>query len=183
MDSRIMIRPYQEADYTQVQNICIATAFDPLFQQQEMQELLLTAFCDYYIEKEPQNCFVASGIEKIAGYILCTENSKRWAELFRKEYIPENSPAKAFYEGLTGTPLRYADEYPAHLHIDILPEYQRQGIGFRLIDALLAHLKIKGVPGLMLSVASDNDKGIHFYKKYGFKVLERTGQEIVMGIH
>ena len=51
------------------------------------------------------------------------------------------------------------------------------------MDALLAHLKIKGVPGLMLSVASDNDKGIHFYKKYGFKVLERTGQEIVMGIH
>lgn len=183
MKNDISIRSYKSSERGQVQAICIATASDPAFQRKEMQELMLTAFCNYYIEKEPQNCFVAADGEKIVGYILCTENSAVWAELFRKEYIPEESPMKAFYQGTISTPMKYAEKYPAHLHIDILPEYQRKGIGMQLMDALTAYLKFKGVPGLMLSVASDNEKGIHFYEKYGFRVLERTSQEIIMGMY
>ena len=41
----------------------------------------------------------------------------------------------------------YAAEYPAHLHIDLLPELQGQGWGRRLIDTLVAALRERGVRG------------------------------------
>ena len=39
------------------------------------------------------------------------------------------------------------------------------------MDALKAELRSKGVKGLMLSCAADNDGAIRFYKRNGFKVL------------
>lgn len=103
-------------------------------------------------------------------------------EIFGEIYSNlEKNPLKGFYQGIMAAPIRYADRYPAHLHIDILPEYQRQGIGFQLMDTLTVHLREQGVPAVMLSVAGDNEKGKNFYRKYGFQVLEETPNEIVMG--
>ena len=121
--------------------------------------MLLTAFCNYYIEQEPENCFVASDEGAVIGYILCTRDTVSWSGSFLEKYVPdyEESPLKPFYQGIMAAPLRYAGQYPAHLHIDILPDYQRMGVGFKLMDALTAHLKAQGVPGLMLSVAGDKD--------------------------
>ncbi len=68
------------------------------------------------------------------------------------------------------------------MHIDIDEKYQRQGLGTKLIDALRAHLAEMNVPGLMLSVGSDNENGQKFYQKYGFTALEKKKQEIVMGM-
>lgn len=39
---------------------------------------------------------------------------------------------------------------------------------------LKAHLKELGISGLMLCVANDNEKGINFYRKYGFTELENS---------
>lgn len=76
----------------------------------------------------------------------------------------------------------FAKEYLAHLHIDIAGDYQRQGIGTKLIDALIEHLRKKSVKGLMFSVAIDNEKGLGFYRKYGFKELGCDEREIFMGL-
>lgn len=183
MSKNIHIRGYQEADRVQVQEICIATG-GTIFEQKEMQDLLLTAFCNYYIEQEPENCFVAVDGDHVVGYILCARDCGVWAETFEENYVTK-APVdglKMFYKGTMDMPQKHAGEYPAHLHIDILPEYQRMGIGFKLMDALISHLKALGVSGLMLSVAGDNTKGKNFYGKYGFSVLEQTSVEIAMGI-
>lgn len=183
-EPEIKVHKYEEREYQQVQEVCIATGQSGIFEQKEMQGVLLTAFCHYYIEQEPDNCFTALDEDKVVGYILCAENAGTWAANFQHIYTEQqaNSALNSFYQGLTEVPLRYAAEYPAHLHIDILPDYQRRGIGFKLMDTLVTHLKEKGVPGLMLSVAIDNEKGINFYKKYGFTILEKTPREIVMGV-
>ena len=60
---------------------------------------------------------------------------------------------------------------PAHLHIDILPEAQRQGIGHRLMNALMFRLKELGVPKVYLVVGTSNVKGVSFYEKYGFEAV------------
>ncbi len=184
INNDLFIRAYQAGDKSQVQKICLCTGPEGIWEQKEMQNILLTAFCNYYIDHEPHNCFVASDAEKIVGYILCAENSVVWADWLRNNYIAqmEESPLIAFYKGIMKAPLKYADEYPAHLHIDILPDYQHMGIGSKLLDTLISHLKSKGLPGIMLSVAGDNLKGIKFYEKYGFSALEETPQEIVMAI-
>lgn len=182
MKENIIIRPYQTKDCEQVRDICLATADGP-WESEQMRELLLSAFCNYYIEKEPYNCFVAADGERCAGYILCAQNNDVWAQEIKQKYMPgEGNPLQVFYEGILSAPLKYACRYPAHLHIDILPAYQRLGIGFRLMDSLVSHLRQKNIPGLMLCVAVDNGKGQSFYRKYGFETLETSPQEIVMGM-
>ena len=41
----------------------------------------------------------------------------------------------------------FGDEYPAHLHIDLLPETQGQGLGRRLIETLVDALQERACPG------------------------------------
>ena len=67
--------------------------------------------------------------------------------------------------------LVFVKKYPAHLHINVLNVCQGQGTGTKLMDALKDELRSKGVKGLMLSCAADNDGAIRFYKRNGFKVL------------
>ena len=69
-----------------------------------------------------------------------------------------------------------AKKYPAHLHIDILPEAQHQGYGAKLMDVLMDYLAEKGVKGVHLGVGGDNAGGIRFYEKYGFTMIHDFGK-------
>ncbi|MHA1315813.1 MAG: GNAT family N-acetyltransferase [Candidatus Helarchaeota archaeon] len=69
-------------------------------------------------------------------------------------------------------------KYPAHLHIDILEGYQRQGIGSRLINAFLEHVKKSGVKGVHLGTSTKNYKAVPFYLKHGFKVVSVGGPSL-----
>ena len=71
-------------------------------------------------------------------------------------------------------------DYPAHLHIDLLPSLQGKGQGRVLIDTLFSELAQKGVPGLHLGVGSSNQGAIAFYKKMGFSVLEEHDWGLTM---
>nr|MCR5264754.1 GNAT family N-acetyltransferase [Clostridiales bacterium] len=64
----------------------------------------------------------------------------------------------------------------------VLPQYQRMGVGSSLIDALAAHLRSKGIPGVMLTVGSSNFVGQGFYKKYGFTLLETAPGDVAFGL-
>lgn len=61
---------------------------------------------------------------------------------------------------------------PAHLHIDILPEYQRQGWGRRLIDRVAEHLKEEGIDGVWVGLDPKNENAKRFYEKLGFVPIE-----------
>jgi Acetyltransferases len=54
-------------------------------------------------------------------------------------------------------------------HLGVLPEYQRQGIGARLVAEVGKRLAALGCPKLNLSVSADNAAAIEFYKKLGFE--------------
>ena len=179
----MIIRPYSANDRLQVENICLETAGD-FASDKSAKQLLLTAFCRYYLDFEPENCFVASSGDTVSGYILCSENTSRWAEVFSKKYIDTcpDERMRMFFKGTMAGPLRFASDYPAHLHIDLLPSCQRQGTGTKLMDCLTSHLKDKGIPAVMLSVDSSNEKGMIFYKKYGFSTLESGSRETLMGL-
>ena len=47
-------------------------------------------------------------------------------------------------------------DYPAHLHIDLLPGYQRAGHGRALMTRLLASLAGKGVSAVHLGMVTAN---------------------------
>lgn len=60
--------------------------------------------------------------------------------------------------------------YPAHLHIDILPEYQGQGWGRKLVEAWCEIVKGEGAVGAHLDMVKDNVGARKFYERLGFEV-------------
>jgi ribosomal protein S18 acetylase RimI-like enzyme len=95
------------------------------------------------------------------------------------EVAAPETPVQSRQEGL----LRYAyarvggsqpfgAEYPAHLHIDLLPEAQGQGLGRNLIARLELALRSAGVAGLHLVASAENVGAIAFYPRVGFTPLE-----------
>ncbi len=65
----------------------------------------------------------------------------------------------------------YGAEYPAHLHIDLLPEAQGQSWGRKLIQTLVVALREQGVSGLHLVAGADNTGAIAFYPRVGFTAI------------
>jgi GNAT superfamily N-acetyltransferase len=70
---------------------------------------------------------------------------------------------------------KIAAQYPAHLHINLLPDFQRQGVGSRLITTFEDHLREFGVPGLHLGTSNYNHKALPFYLKHGYQVIQEVG--------
>jgi ribosomal protein S18 acetylase RimI-like enzyme len=58
--------------------------------------------------------------------------------------------------------------YPAHLHIDLLPAYQRAGHGRVLMTQFLQALGVQGVPAVHLGMLSANTRARAFYDRMGF---------------
>ncbi|MFH1477513.1 MAG: GNAT family N-acetyltransferase [Verrucomicrobiota bacterium] len=63
--------------------------------------------------------------------------------------------------------------YPAHLHINLRPGMQGQGIGHQLINQFLAQLRSAGIPGVHLSAREDNIPALAFFEKIGFTCFDR----------
>ncbi|MEV4373050.1 GNAT family N-acetyltransferase [Nonomuraea sp. NPDC049637] len=61
--------------------------------------------------------------------------------------------------------------HPAHLHIDLLPDWQGKGWGRRLMSALVDGLRAAGVPRLHLGMVSTNAPARAFYDRLGFVEL------------
>lgn len=177
------VRPYQEKDKNNVRNVCIVTAGAENGSAKE-KLFILNLYCDYYIEQEPQNCFIlADDNDNAVGYILCSENMKRYIKntsTYRSLIRSKGFIKYLFSWGEIFAHLPASGKCKAHLHIDILPEYQHKGHGTQLINALCDNLKSKGIHSVMLVVNSSNSNAVSFYKKNGFKSFLNFGAGILM---
>ena len=105
------------------------------------------SFRFYYLpfhRREPELFLVAEYQDTVIGFIL-VKNGENFGE----------SP----------TGLIYA--------IGVLPEYQSQGIGTRLVNSICNILKDKGCKKLFLHVRVGNKEGIKFYQRLGFFEISR----------
>lgn len=180
------VRPYEPRDRDGVRFTCLNSE-GPCDLSPAGQHFILTTYCDYYIEREPENCFVAANdADEAVGYVICAENYDAYRPVFLRDFLPRISEKETCHRAAAANSTvlqeKYKAEYPAHLHIDLLPPYQRQGLGHLLVDALANHLKQKGVPGVMLTVGDANNVGQSFYKKYGFTLLEAVPGDVAYGL-
>ena len=84
----VKIRPYQEKDKQDVRFTCLNSE-GPSQDGERIDNFVLNTYCDYYLEKESYNCFVAvDENDKAIGYLICTENYDKYYRTFLKEYVP-----------------------------------------------------------------------------------------------
>lgn len=57
-------------------------------------------------------------------------------------------------------------------HVEVLPQYRRQGCGTALMELLLARLARDGFRRVILQVSGDNEAALSLYKKTGFRITE-----------
>ena len=180
----LYIRKYETKDFEDVRYTCLHSENEE--PEATFAEFVLHTFCDYYLEHEPENCFVLDDNGKAVGYIICAENYDRYKKIFDSEYLPLTKPqGEEFYNwAATSTILqeKYKKDYPAHLHIDLLPAYQRQGWGGKLLTTLFEHLRKKDICGIMLTAGTENVNAGSFYKKYGFEQVEIYDTDVAFGM-
>ena len=178
------IRKFHVKDSENLKKICIKTAKD-IFQGKRITEhALVDVYCRYYIEQEPESCFVVVDEEDIAkGYILCAKNYEVYKNVFKEKYLKTKNPVTYIMGNFALNAVRdYTKDYSAHLHIDLLPECQGQGYGRKLIEMLIKHLREENVNGLVLHVSMDNEGARAFYLKCGFQVIHATKHDVIMGM-
>ncbi len=180
------IRPYKVTDKEDVHFVCL-NSDGPCKSSKRGINFALAVYCDYYIEIEGENCFVATDEnDKAVGYIICTENFDKFKEIYIKDYYTrikkwEYRRRKSALRAIASQE-KYKEEYPAHLHIDILPQYQHMGLGRKLMDELCDNLRKKDVSGVMFTVWHKNYNAINFYEKYGFRLIETKETTLVYGL-
>src|SRR4030095_7963909 len=72
------------------------------------------------------------------------------------------------------TPEPYED-FPSHLHIDLLARAQGRGWGRRMLGEVMDRLRRGGSPGAHLGVSMLNTAAFGFYQRLGFRELIRVG--------
>lgn len=182
----VTIRPYQPRDREAVHDICVRTAHNGGDSREIYPDLMLmpSIFAGPYLRLEPELAFVADDGERAVGYILGTADTPSFVRRYRAEWLPElargrypapvrpaETPSETMVELMHRPERMLVPElaaYPAHLHIDLLPDHQRVGHGRRLMNAFLDRLHRDGVPAVHLGMVSENTSARAFYDRVGF---------------
>lgn len=188
------IRRFRESDRSDVAEICLKTGDGgaDATGMHGSDELLADIFALPYVDFEPELAFVVDTGTRASGYVVATADTRAFVDRYRREWLPafERKYAQLTPSGMLETGLHpermliaELDEYPAHLHIDLLPELQGQGMGRMLIRRLLAALQERGVPGVHLGVSPQNTGAVAFYHRLGFRPLPSdAGEGSLLGI-
>jgi len=192
------IRLYQQSDEAAVRRVCLLTGDSggDATALYEDADLLADIFAIPYTVLEPELCFVAveGDTGAVVGYIVGTADSDRFVQRFRDEWLPKvrdrhQSPptepsrdsdiqaAMAWYLHHPSADPRVVADYPAHLHIDLLPEAQGKGGGRALMETFLPAARKHGAEAVHLYVGSRNTNARAFYARLGFEQLVVSGHE------
>jgi len=194
------IRSFRRGDEAALAEICLRTAdagsdATGLFDD---DSIWAEIFVLPYVHRHPDLAFVVETDDgRVAGYVVCAPDTPQFEDWFAREWWPEHGarwpkPEVArtrqdrtliYAYGRHGGSEPYGAAYPAHLHIDLLPELQGQGWGRRLIDALLTALRKRGVAGLHLVASTDNEGAVAFYPHVGFVPLPSHRGVQAFGMH
>ena len=152
-------------------------------------------FAAPYLFFELETCFVAEKKGQPIGYIVGTSDTlaynqwlnKNWLPDLRKKYpvCPSQQDLELFlYDTIhrEATSPSLVKDFPSHLHIDLLPVAQGQGLGAKLMSTFLDALRKKQSKGVFLGVDDRNERALLFYQKIGYTVIVQEPGVVYMGM-
>jgi ribosomal protein S18 acetylase RimI-like enzyme len=197
----VRIRRYQDEDHDAVYDICVRTADagGDARGKYGSDDLMPDLFAGPYVFLEPRFAFVLDDGNRPVGYVIGTPDTAGFARAYRERWIPRLAGTYPVPPDPPVTPddemlaLHYRPErllwpglaeYPAHLHIDLLPPYQRAGHGRALIDRFCASVAGAGAAGVHVVVVAENAPALRFYDRLGFRRLdvEEPGPVVYLGL-
>jgi len=190
-------RKFHYSDLPRLYDICLKTGLmgsdaSHLYQDKELLGHLYVA---PYAVKEPALCTIVTGNGMPLGYVCGTADSivfekecqENWYPVLKDRYPQAHTDdnrmdaiiSRLFYQS-TLLPNIDLTLYPAHLHINLLPEAQGKGLGGKCLNIALQILIKKGVTGVYLTVFIENQRAIRFYQKFGFSEVSRNPYALVL---
>ncbi|MBP0615809.1 GNAT family N-acetyltransferase [Jiella mangrovi] len=190
----LAIRPAVDADTPALHDVCLRTADagkdgTALFSDAQIPGYIWSV---PYARFEPDFAFVLDNGERAIGYVVAAPDTKAFLRRLDAEWWPKvrqtvadlkpSRPLDAMALSRIAHPEPAKDwlthEYPAHLHINVLPDAQSSGWGKRMIETELATLRDHGVPGVHLGVSPTNERAMGFYSHLGFERIDRDGHVV-----
>jgi ribosomal protein S18 acetylase RimI-like enzyme len=194
----VKIRSFRPTDLDELYDICLRTAAggDDASALYCDPRLVGSVFAAPYAALDPESVFVVEDSQGVGGYIVGARDTAGFAARLEAEWWPR---LRAVYPDPSTlpralwspdqrmsywihhpfrTPGEIVDTYPSHLHIDLLPRLQGQGVGRRLIGTWLQAMREMGSPGAHLAVGSSNLRAIRFYQNCGFRQLTPSNHPV-----
>jgi ribosomal protein S18 acetylase RimI-like enzyme len=199
-DSGEFVRNFEEKDRSDLYHVCLATGDSGanavhLYNHKDM---LGEIYVGPYLTFQPDLSFTLIQ-DGVAGYALAALDttsfedtlSKKWWPSILEKYnglSPENfnEREKNLFSYIQNPPLRpkkFVDQYPSHLHIDLLEKAQGRGIGKAMMLIVLETLREQGSKGVHLGMGAQNSRAFTFYTKLGFTLLDKNDDEWTMGLN
>ena len=188
-----IIRQAKISDMDDLYDICIRTGNygEDARNLYNNHEALGIYYVGPYVAFEQDLAFVLEDKIGICGYVLGTKDTKIFFKKMTEEWLPKYQKRFPMPDGdsekwdmdqkivaLIHNPRvsipDSLNNFPAHLHIDLLPRARKKGNGRRMINTLHEKLKILGIKGVFLDVGINNLNAQSFYEKIGYKKLQVT---------
>lgn len=194
----VELRPYSPDDLDALYAVCLLTGAsgqDASLLHND-PKLIGHIYAAPYGMIEPENVFVAEDAEGVAGYVVGTHDTNRFAERLEAEWWPDLRRHYADVQDMTeadrdriatimrphASPPNIAAAYPAHIHMNLLPRLRGQRVGSRLLKMWVDQARQSGVRGIHLGASASNEGGIAFWSKSGFTRLSDDGGAVWFGM-
>ena len=157
------------------------------------EESVAAVYLTPYMDLEPESLFVAVSGGALVGYLTgCvdsaafpTEADRMKDAIKRYRLVLRPRPAMFFarsvwdtaWSGLRRQPAAgelHDERWPAHLHINVLPEVRGAGAAEGLMNAWLDRLRVVGSPGCSLQTQLENHRAVRFFTRMGFEAHGTT---------
>ncbi len=194
------IREYQPGDRDAVRWICFATGYmgEPIDWQWRDMPSFADLFSGYYTDHEPGSSFVGEVGGRVAGYLLGCEDTSKVSNLatvavrhaLGRMLLVRPGTAGVMRRMVTDTvvdavrnrslppPPAFLDaRWPAHLHVDLLPEARGMGMGAALVRGWLSRLRATGSRGCHIETLAENERAVRFFGAMGFA---RHGEPVLV---
>lgn len=180
MGGTLSIRLATTADTEALAQICVLTGNDGADATGMFVDdrVLADVFAIPYLHSPAAFAFVWDEGAGPVGYVLGTADTRSFQRWFVDQWWPglaargQRTARDAWLLSAAADPKRMlidgVDEYPAHLHIDLMSGAQGRGIGRQLIEAACTHLAERSVPGVYATAAVGNAGALAFYPRVGF---------------